>query len=70
MMMKFPIPNGIGCEQGDQELARSCYSVVVRGITRSTSGLGDASYREGNEILGIGGGNQTTDFGRRQEPVY
>jgi hypothetical protein len=34
MMMKFLIPNGIGCEQGDQELVRSCYSVVVRGVSR------------------------------------
>jgi hypothetical protein len=32
-MIKFPTPNGIGSEQGDQELARSYYSVAVRGAS-------------------------------------
>jgi hypothetical protein len=33
LMIKFPMLNGIGCEQGDQKLARSYYSVVVRGVS-------------------------------------
>jgi hypothetical protein len=53
LMMKFLTPNGIGCEQGDQELARSCYSVAVRrGVARGTSGPGDSSHRERDVIHG------------------
>jgi hypothetical protein len=31
--MKFPTQNGIRCEQGDQELARNYYLMIVQGAS-------------------------------------
>jgi hypothetical protein len=33
-MMKSPTSNDIRCDQGDQELMRNCYTVVVRGTSQ------------------------------------
>jgi hypothetical protein len=72
LMMKFPTPNGIGYEQGDQELARSCYLVVVcgGGVAHGTGGPGDTCCQEGDAIHRACRGHTTGHLGRRQKPEH